>query len=229
MIPKIIHYCWFGPKKMSNTDKKCIKSWKKYLPDYKLMLWNEQNSPIEAQFVKDALAAKKYAFVADYVRIWALNQYGGIYMDTDMLVLKNLDDFLVSDDFLGKEDETTTNAAIIGAKQGSKFIAKAMQFYNKLTFDINNMQTISIPQNLTQIIKTLPENECPRLYNPDFFYALPLNATIEGDFSYKQYLTDNSVAVHLWNASWLDELNKYRKQSKGIRKYWNIIKAHICK
>ena len=228
MIPKIIHYCWFGPKQMSKTDKKCIKSWKKHLPDYKMMLWNEENSPIDVPFVKAALEAKKYAFAADYVRIWALNQYGGVYMDTDMLVLKNLDCFLTTE-FIGRENETTISAGIIGIDAGSCFIKKAMELYDSLVFDINNLQKISIPQNLTSIINTMELSDRPTIYPPDVFYPLPMAATTEGNFEYKKHLTNNSVAVHLWNASWLDQLNEYRRQSHGWRKYWNIIKAHLCR
>ncbi len=228
MIPKIIHYCWFGPKPMGKTDKKCLKSWKKHLPDYKLMLWNEQNSPIDTPFVKAALEAQKYAFAADYVRIWALNKFGGIYMDTDMLVLKNLDSFLTTE-FIGRENENTISAGIIGVYAGGIFISQAMQLYNSLEFDKNNLQKISIPQNLTNVINTLNKDTQPKIYPPDVFYPLPMEATTEGNFEYKKYLTNNSVAVHLWNASWLDDLNEYRKQSHGWRKYWNIIKAHIKK
>ncbi|MBP5368189.1 MAG: hypothetical protein J6Z01_07050 [Bacteroidales bacterium] len=228
MIPKIIHYCWFGPKQMSKTDKKCIQSWKKHLPDYKLMFWNEQNSPIDVPFVKAAIETKKYAFASDYVRIWALNQYGGVYMDTDMLVLKNFDKYLDTE-FIGRENETTISAGIIGIDAGSCFIKKAMELYDSLVFDINNLQKLSIPQNLTKIINEMEPSQRPKIYPPDVFYPLPIEATVEGNFNYKPHLTNNSAAVHLWNASWLDELNEYRKQSSGIRKYWNIIKAHLCR
>ena len=227
MIPKIIHYCWFGPKQMSKTDQKCIKSWKKHLPDYKLMLWNEKNSPIDVPFVKAALEAKKYAFAADYVRIWALNQYGGVYMDTDMLVLKNLDEFLKNEAFLGKEDEETCNAAILATTTKNCFINLTKKKYDSLSFSIDRIQEIAIPRIITSVINSLPKEQQPTIYSSEYFYALPMKATVEGDFSYKQYLTQNSVAVHLWNASWLDQLNEYRRQSHGWRKYWNIIKAHI--
>lgn len=229
MIPKIIHYCWFGPNKMSKTDLKCIKSWKKHLPEYKLMLWNEDNSPIDVPFVKAALKAKKYAFSADYVRIWALNKYGGVYMDTDMLALKNLDSFLDCKSFLGKENENTCNAAIMGCEKECTFISNVFERYNNLSFSIENIQNIAIPKIITEVINTLTDIDKPIIYPPDVFYPLPFEATSEGIFDYKQYLTENSVAVHLWNASWLDELNEYRKQSHGWRKYWNIIKAHIKK
>lgn len=229
MIPKIIHYCWFGPKQMSKTDKKCIKSWKKHLPDYKLMLWNEQNSPIDAPFVKAALEAKKYAFAADYVRIWALNRYGGVYMDTDMLVLKNLDSFLNNKAFIGKENQNTCNAAILGCEKECEFISQTIKKYNSINFSLDNIQTITIPEIITSVINSLDEFDKPEIYSNDVFYPLPFDATSEGNFKYKKYLTDNSVTVHLWNASWLEKFNDYRRQSHGWRKYWNIIKANLTK
>ena len=102
MIPKIIHYCWFGPNKLNNTAINCIKSWKKNLPDYQIKLWNEKNVNLDIPFVNKAYAANKYAFVSDYIRLWAIYNEGGIYLDTDMLVLKSLDPFLNYSCFLGK-------------------------------------------------------------------------------------------------------------------------------
>ena len=226
MIPKIIHYCWFGPKQLGKTDQKCIKSWKKYLPDFELMLWNEKNSPIDVPFVKNALEAKKYAFAADYVRVWALNNYGGIYMDTDMLLLKNISNFC-NEEFIGCETPDYISCGIFSAKKDSKYISEIMKKYNTLTFNIDNLQEISIPKIFNQIIKPLPEEDKPKIYPPEYFYPLPMEATVNGDFKYKKFLKENSVAVHLWNASWLDDLNEYRRKNRGLRKYWNIIKAHL--
>ena len=88
MIPKIIHYCWFGPNPLPESAKFYINSWKKYLPDYELVLWNEKNFCISSiPYVKEAYESKKFAFVTDYVRLYALYHYGGIYMDTDVEVL----------------------------------------------------------------------------------------------------------------------------------------------
>ena len=103
-IPKVIHYCWFGRGKLPKLAKKCIKSWKKYLPDYKIIEWNEDNFDINSnQYVREAYEAKKYAFVSDYVRLYALYNYGGIYMDTDVEVIKSLDEFLIHEAFSGFE------------------------------------------------------------------------------------------------------------------------------
>ena len=95
MIPKIIHYCWFGRGQMPELALKCIESWKKYLPDYELRLWNEENFDIDSvPYVKEAYETRKYAFVSDYVRLWALEQEGGLYMDVDFEVYKSFDDLM---------------------------------------------------------------------------------------------------------------------------------------
>ena len=94
-MEKIIHYCWFGPKPLGKLENKCLKSWKKYFPDYKIMKWSEENVNLEeCEFIKEAYANKKWAYVADYARTKALYEYGGIYFDTDMEVIKNMDEFI---------------------------------------------------------------------------------------------------------------------------------------
>ena len=104
-MEKIIHYCWFGGKPLPKLAKKCLKSWKKYLPDYKIMKWSEENVDLdECPFIRQAYDAKKYAFVADYVRTKALKEYGGIYFDTDMEVTKDISNLLNDNTFLGVED-----------------------------------------------------------------------------------------------------------------------------
>ena len=95
MIPKIIHYCWFGGKQMPELALKCIESWKKHLPDYELRLWNEETFDINSvPYVKEAYEARKFAFVTDYVRLWALEREGGVYMDVDFEVYKSFDDLM---------------------------------------------------------------------------------------------------------------------------------------
>ena len=96
MIPKVIHYCWFGKKPYNELMIKCMESWKKHLPEYEIIEWNEENFDININpYVKEAYNAKKFAFVSDYVRLFVLHKYGGIYLDTDVEVRKNIDKFLV--------------------------------------------------------------------------------------------------------------------------------------
>lgn len=111
MIPKVIHYCWFGNGKLPDLARKCIESWKKYLPDYEIKEWNEQNYPIDKQcdYVREAYAAKKWAFVSDYARFDILYKYGGIYFDTDVEIIKPLYDIIKRGAFIGGETVEDSN------------------------------------------------------------------------------------------------------------------------
>lgn len=121
MIPKIIHGVWFGGKPMPEKEKMCIKSWKKMMPDYDIMIWNESNFDInKVRYVKEAYILKKYAFVSDYVRLWALYNFGGIYLDTDVEVIRPLDDLLSKKVFC--EFETTMVAVTICGAEKKKFL-----------------------------------------------------------------------------------------------------------
>ena len=103
-IPKVIHYCWFGGNPLPELAKKCIASWRKYLPDYEIKEWNEQNFDVnQVMFTEEAYKLKNYAYVSDYVRFWVLYHYGGIYFDTDVEVIRPLDDIIARGSFLGFE------------------------------------------------------------------------------------------------------------------------------
>lgn len=113
MIPKIIHYCWFGRGPLPELAQKCIASWKKYLPDYEIKEWNEDNFDVNIiPYTAEAYAEKKYAFVSDYARFWVLYKYGGIYFDTDVEVIRPLDDIIAKGNFMGCE----TDAGKAGGK-----------------------------------------------------------------------------------------------------------------
>ncbi len=117
MIPKIIHYCWFGRGKLPELAFKCMDTWKKYLPDYQLRLWNEDTFDITSHpYVFEAYQSKKYAFVTDYVRLYALYHFGGIYMDTDVEVIRNLDELLDLPGFSGFESEKDVPTGIMACE-----------------------------------------------------------------------------------------------------------------
>ena len=130
MIPKIIHYCWFGRGEMPTLAKKCIASWKKFCPDYELRLWNEDSFDVNSHpFVKEAYEARKFAFVTDYVRLWALVKEGGIYMDTDVEVLKPLDEFLSLPAFSGFETESSVPTGIMASEKNGIWIKDLLGYY----------------------------------------------------------------------------------------------------
>lgn len=143
MIPKIIHYVWLGNGEKSDTIKKCFESWNRQLPDYQIMLWNESTYDLDSAplFVKEAYQAKKWAFAADYIRIWALNKFGGIYLDTDVEVLKSLDVFLCHRFFIETQTfwvnsnnkdrvlRTNLQIAVIGSEANHPFLRDCLNYY----------------------------------------------------------------------------------------------------
>ena len=135
MIPKIIHYVWVGGKPLTPLAKKCIASWKKYCPDYEIRRWDENNFNInENLYCKEAYENKKWAFVSDYIRVKVLYDYGGIYMDTDVEVIKPLDRFLVHKAFSGYENETSIPTGIIASEKKGKWIEALLRDYDDKKF-----------------------------------------------------------------------------------------------
>ena len=135
MIPKKIHYVWLGKGEKNERIKKCIESWKKYLPDYEIIEWNEDNFDIEYNdFTKKAYENKKWAFVSDVVRLYALYKEGGIYMDTDVEVYKPLDEFLNEEGFSGFECKHYPVTATLGAVKGNPVIKLMLDYYNAIDF-----------------------------------------------------------------------------------------------
>ena len=137
MIPKIIYYVWLGKGEMSARAKHCIESWKKYLPDYEIKEWNEDNFDINYNnWTKHSYENKKYAFTSDVVRLYALYTEGGIYMDTDVEVYKPLDEFLNEEGFTGFEAVNYPSTATLGAEKGNPVIKKMLDFYDTIDFEL---------------------------------------------------------------------------------------------
>lgn len=138
MIPKIIHYIWLGDKsKLEENEKiqKCIASWKKYCPDYEFILWSEENFDINYNdFTKRAYELKYYAFVSDVIRLYALYNYGGVYLDTDVLMYKPIDEFLTDPAFTGFEDINYPVTATMGAEKGNAVIKLMLDYYDCIDF-----------------------------------------------------------------------------------------------
>ena len=212
MIPKILHYCWFGKGDYTPEIELCLESWKRYCPEWDIRLWNEDNSPMSIPWIHDAYRHQKYAFVADYVRFWALYQFGGVYMDTDMLVTAPLDSFLENSSFIGREDEYNASMGIIGAEKHDPFCKLCLDYYDSSRFNMAS------PPIITRFITPLltnfgfvEEDKTQHLtnglvvYQSDVFYPIHYTENFELN-DINRYVTPNTVCIHLWNKSWRDEI-----------------------
>lgn len=138
MIPKIIHYCWFGGAELPDLVKRCIASWHRYMPDWEYVLWNEENFDVSKApaYVQEAYAAKKFAFVSDYVRLYALERQGGVYLDTDVEVVKSFEPLLANKAFFGFEE--TKNKSIgtncIGSEANAPWLKDLLDYYQTAHF-----------------------------------------------------------------------------------------------
>ena len=137
-IPKVIHYCWFGGNQKPELVEKCIQSWKKYCPDYEIIEWNEGNFDIHSNcFVEEAYQMKKWAFVADYVRLYACYTCGGVYLDSDVELLQPIDKFLKNDAFAGFETKDSPAMAVIGCVKGHKLFGELLDYYTERHFIVD--------------------------------------------------------------------------------------------
>lgn len=185
-IPKIVHYCWFGEKEKPDSVKKCIESWKRYLPDYQLMEWNEDNFDIEKlQYTREAYTAAKYAFVSDVARIEALYQYGGFYMDTDVEVLKSFTPLLDSRCVLGMEEKEYIATSFMAFEKEHSLVKQFLNLYKNLTFLDENGQIIT-GTNVAKLTNLLIEKgfvqenyyqeleEGIKIYPKEFFHHMTI-------------------------------------------------------
>ncbi len=218
MIPKIIHYIWFGRNPLPPLAKECLKSWKKYCPDYEVREWNEDNFDLDSApaYVQEAYQAKKWAFASDYVRLWALVNYGGIYMDTDVEVTKNLDRFLEHEAFSGFESQENIPTGIMACRKDFPLFKSMLQEYNTRhflkedgSFDMTT-NTVAITnwglEHGLVLNNQLQDIEGFMLYPNEFFCPKSLQTGII-------HATENTHAIHHFNASWFSEKERlaYKK------------------
>lgn len=214
MIPKKIHYCWFGGNPLPEKETKCMKSWEEILPDYTIKCWNENNSPLDHPFVSKMYKKKQWAFVSDYVRLYALYNEGGIYLDTDMEVLKSLNDLLKYNCFLGFESQFFVNAAIIGSISNHIFLKQCLEKYQNLKYEVN------IPKIVTKVLidnglrsyKNQVVGEV-NLFTSEYFYPWPYQTDFE-----ESMIKEKSLTIHHWSKNWKVNKNIFQKIITKIRK-----------
>lgn len=219
MTPKTIHYCWFGGKPLPKSAEKCIRSWKKHLPEYRIVRWDESNFDIDSiPYTKEAYAAKKYAFVSDYARFWILYHYGGIYFDTDVEVLKPIEDIVEAGNFLGVEQQNNTHITInpglgLGAEKNNPLLKDLMGIYQSSYF-ICEEGTVKV-QNIVEIttdylIKKGLENtnsiqQCCgfTIYPKDYFCPI--------DYDTRELkITENTRTIHHYAESWVPQSTRIK-------------------
>ncbi|MGO4543329.1 glycosyltransferase family 32 protein [Paenibacillus sp. 2TAB23] len=207
-IPRVLHYCWFGRGEKPRKIVKCMKSWEKHLGDFQVMEWNEDNFDISSiRYVKEAYEARKYAFVSDYVRLYALYSHGGIYLDTDVEVIKPLDKFLGHEAFSGFEDQRFLQSGTMGAAKEHPWIKELLENYDKRSFLLpsGKLDTTTNTAVITEICSRHDlqlNGEFQVLTNGVTFYP----RTYFSPYDYidgGNYISNDSHTIHHFAQSWL--------------------------
>ncbi len=227
MIPKKIHYCWFGGNPIPEKDQKCIESWKRLCPDYEIIRWDESNYNVRKNnFISQAYDMKKWAFVSDYARLDIVYTHGGIYLDTDVELIKSLDELLENEAFMGFEKGCMIATGLgFGAIPKQKGIKLLRDSYDDLDFLDENGNPKKAKDLNCPIInsKILMQNGAIMndkmqnvlgitLYPTEYF--CPLNSTT-GNLN----CTENTFTIHWYNMSWLSAFDKkWRKRQQKFAK-----------
>ncbi len=225
MIPKVIHYCWFGRNPLPGSVGKCIASWRRFLPDYEIKEWNEDNFDVDIiPYTAQAYAAKKYAFVSDYARFWILYHFGGLYFDTDVEIIKSFDDIVEGGPFMGIEIPSENGIPPmvapglgLGVTPGHNLYKFILDKYSSLSFlkSDGSLNQTTVVSYTTDILverglqanngKQLIDGVC--IYPVDFFN--PFNS-ITG----KLQITENTRSIHWYMDSWGDKSILYKWLSR---------------
>lgn len=238
MIPKTIHYCWFGGNPLPSDVKKCLKSWKKYGKGYEITQWNETNFDLSAAplYVKQAYEAKKWAFVSDYVRLWALCKHGGVYLDTDVELIKPLDDLLLQRAFAFFETAYSLSTGLLGAERDFPLFAQWLRSYDEKTFidengemdltiNVKGFSTLCASQGFC-LDNTRQEHGGLLLLPTTYLYSrLPGNAPI----------SSATYAIHYFSGSWktaeeqkqFEQKMAYQKKEMLVTRKKQLIKNRI--
>ncbi|WP_316771002.1 glycosyltransferase family 32 protein [Pedobacter frigiditerrae] len=223
MIPKIIHYCWFGNKKKPQEVQNYIDNWARIMPDYQIMEWNQENFDVnDFIFTKQAYSEKKYAFVSDYVRLYALLRYGGIYLDTDVEIIKTFDSFLDHKVFFGLEGANHIGTAVIGSEKDNPFIKSFINQYVDKEFILspgkyNDTPNTHILTGLLKNIGLLFNNKLQLL--GEAIYVYPVDYFSARLFETGEYIRSrNTVCIHHFSSSWLPWHTRKRIQMSYILK-----------
>lgn len=229
MIPKKIHYCWFGRGEMPKLAKRCIESWKKYCPEYEIKEWNEDNFDLDMYpYVREAYDNRKFAFVTDVVRLYALLKEGGIYMDTDVELLKSLDSLCEYEAVSGFEAEARIPTGLMACRDSHPLFQELLDDYEGLHF-VREDGSLDMTTNVTRITNVcLRHGFVPngRLQTVAGFTLLPQDYLCPKDYETKEInLTKNTLCIHHFDGSWQSKRSilKHRIQRLLGRKITSFI------
>ncbi|MBR5479461.1 MAG: glycosyl transferase [Clostridia bacterium] len=226
-MPKKIHYCWFGGKELPKLAKKCIKSWKKYCPDYEIICWSEENFDLsQNRYAKEAYEAKMWAFVSDYVRLKVLYDEGGIYLDTDVEIIKSIDDLLEYSGFMGFDKKGIIATGLgFGAEKGNEIIGMMLHDYDDIPFVMpdGNYDLTPCPDRNTETLSKMGMD----VKNTDQTFIgmrfLPQEYLCPMDYyTGKKTITEKTYSIHHYCASWTSKKTKRTTRIKriiGVRMY----------
>lgn len=210
MIPKRIHYCWFGHGEMPQLAKECIASWHKYMPDWEYKLWNEDNFDVNSiPYTQEAYASRKYAFVSDYVRLWALEREGGVYLDVDFEVYKPFDDLLHWKAFAGFEGSkySPLMMGVIASEAYGDWVGEQLKFYLDRHF-VNSDGSLDLTTNVKFVSEKMSaygfvQNGCEQDYKD--LHVFPVDYFCPRQTTGEVFRTENTYCEHRGVSSWHEQ------------------------
>lgn len=229
-VPKVIHYCWFGRGEMPKLAKKCLASWKKYCPDYQIICWNEDNFDITAnRYAREAYEARKWAFVSDYVRLKVLYEQGGIYLDTDVEIIKPLDELIKDGGYLGFDDCGKISTGLgFACEKGDELVGAFLKDYEDIpflladgTYDITPCPDRNTATACEMGLNTDIKEQTfmgLHIYPEDYFCPIKY-------VSGKKKITKNTYSIHHFSASWTSAKSKrtlFLKRILGVGLYCKL-------
>ena len=221
MIPKKIHYCWFGRNPKPKLTEKCIRSWEKYCPDYEIIEWNEDNFAVDAAplYVRQAYEAGKWAFVSDFVRLKAMTEQGGIYMDTDVELVKPLDGFLKHQAFAGFETPENISTGMMACEQGFPLFLEFLKHYDGISF-YNEDGSLNVTTNVATVTGIclkhgLVQNGSYQVVEGLALYPCDVFSPVSFETG-NLHRTRKTAAIHWFSGSWYTEEEKQHR--KALRK-----------
>ena len=229
-IPKVIHYCWFGRGEMPRLAEKCIKSWKEKCPDYEIICWNEDNFDLtQNEYMRQAYEARKFAFVSDFVRLKVIYDHGGIYLDTDVELLKSLDPLLQNKAYMGFDEKGIVATGLgFGAEKGNSILGEFLKDYEDISFILpdGSYDLTPCPDRNTRTLKELGMdlNVHSQTFMDTVF--LPQDYLCPMDYyTGKKTITKNTYSIHHYNASWTSPVTKrttFVKRIIGVKMYGKL-------